>query len=147
MDTVLFEKINQYLCDLTIAQRNMSILHWNLLSNNFIPYHEYYGMLYETLADYIDISAEQIRFQQAFPKASISDAVKCAKITSIDSTKPYYFTQSVEFAISMIEYLKYLADDIMAYSDEIGQLDVTDVFTQHSTNYGKILYFLRSSME
>lgn len=145
MDKILCQKINQYVCELTIAQRNFSILHWNLCSQNFIEFHEYYGNIYEKLADFIDIAAEQVRFKGKYIQANIVDCATIAKLASINCCTPYSLKQSLEIAISMIEYLNYHVNIIISLANQNDIFDVVDVFTQQSIDYGKILYFLKSS--
>lgn len=46
MDQNLYRALNQLLQDLTVAERNIHILHWNLIAEGFIYLHPYLGDVY-----------------------------------------------------------------------------------------------------
>ncbi len=146
MDSTLYHSLNQLLSDLTVAQRNVQILHWNLKSKDFIFLHEYFGELYATLSEYTDITAEQIRFMHAFPAATLKENLANSRLRSIESDCFYLAQESIEILISIIRYLKNLTDYIIAYADEHQQWDVVDVYSNQTAHYAKVLYFLENSL-
>ncbi len=147
MDANLYNKINEYIADLTVATRNISIFHWNLISDNFILLHEYFGEIYEKMSNFIDLSAEQIRSKGPFPVANLEDSIKMAKIKSVPSDKSYNLNQSVKMSVQMIEYLNKSLDDIIKIASDMSMWDTADVFTGQMVDLGKMLYFLNSSLK
>lgn len=146
MDSNLYQTINQLLSDLTVAQRDIQILHWNIKTTSFIYLHEYLGEVYNTLLEYIDIAAEQIRFQDAYPKATLTETISETRIKEVQSSHPYSFDEAVQITLSLIDYLKKLTDQIITYADDHQQWDVVDTFSAQSAHYAKILYFLKNSL-
>lgn len=147
MDQNLYGAFNQLLKDLTVAQRNIQILHWNLMAKGFIYLHPYLGDVYNQLFEYVDITAEQIRFQDEFPEGTLQEAVSHARLSTINSKCPYTYEETINIAISNLQYLKKFTNNIITYADEHEYWDVVDVFSAQVVYYDKVLYFLKSSIE
>jgi starvation-inducible DNA-binding protein len=134
------------LWDLTVAQRNIQILHWNIKDNSFIYMHEYLGEVYDTLNQYIDITAEQLRFNNEFPQGDLSDAIKNSNIPAISSSRTYSHKEVVCLSISNIMALRNTAHKIVSgdYSSE--ESTFISGFDEQISYYSKVLYFLKSSL-
>ena len=129
MDQNLYRALNQLLQDLTVAERNVHILHWNLIAEGFIYLHPYLGDVYNQIFEYIDITAEQIRFQEALPEGTLQEATSHTRLNSIDSKRTYSSQEAITITISNLEYLKAFTNNIITYADENKYWDIVDVFT------------------
>lgn len=146
MNKDLYSMINMLLWDLTVAQRNIQILHWNIKDSSFISIHEYLGQVYNALNNYIDMTAEQLRFQEEFPKGSLSDAIKNSKIPPISSSRNYSQKEVLCLAISNIIALRKAAYDIASFDKDNTEPNLISGFDEQVSYYSKVLYFLRSSL-
>lgn len=146
MNKELYNKINMLLWDLTVAQRNIQILHWNIKDTSFIYMHKYLGEVYDTLFQYIDMTAEQIRFLDEFPVGNLSDAIKNSKIPAVSSTKTYSHKEVVCLAISNIMALRNAAYEVASFNDGSKELSFIGGFSDQIGYYTKVLYFLRNSL-
>lgn len=54
------------------------VAHWNVMGPNFPSYHEFFGKLYEQLADEVDLLAESLRTLREFPADRLVDLVAAA---------------------------------------------------------------------
>lgn len=95
----------------------------------------------------MDITAEQIRFQEALPEGTLQEATSHTRLNSIDSKRTYSSQEAITITISNLEYLKAFTNNIITYADENKYWDIVDVFTAQVVYYDKVLYFLRSSLE
>ena len=136
---------NQLVFDMTIAQRNIHVVHWNLQAESFIFLHDYLGELYTTLVQYLDETAEQLRFKQEYASAKLSTCLKKTLIQEIETRSPISHQEAIEIVSANIRYLKALTNDIITYADTHELWDSVDVFTAHTVYYSKVLYFLESS--
>ena len=146
MDQNLCVALNQLLKDLTVAERNVHILHWILIAKGFVYLHPYLGEVYNQLFQYVDVTAEQIRFQEAFPEGTLQDATSGSRLTTIDSKGPYNQDEAIRITIANIEYLRKFTNNIITYADDHEYWSVADVFTAQVVYYDKVLYFLKSSL-
>ena len=147
MNDELYSMINMLLWDLTVAQRNIQILHWNIKDVNFVSMHRYLGEVYDTLNTYIDMTAEQLRFQEQFPQGNLQDAVKYSQIPAISSTKSYSHKEVVCLAISNILALRNDALAITTLGEDSEAYNLLSGFGDQVSYYSKVLYFLRNSLQ
>lgn len=146
MNKELYTRINMLLWDLTIAQRNIQILHWNIKDASFIYMHEYLGEVYDILNGYIDKTAEQLRFQNEFPIGKLSDAINNSEIPTISSSTPYSHKEVVCLAMSNIMALRNAAYEIVSFDDGSKESNLISGFDEQVSYYSKVLYFLRNSL-
>jgi starvation-inducible DNA-binding protein len=57
--------------------------HWNLIGIEFIPYHKFFGEIYQEVFDQIDILAEYLKINNFTAPISLSDTLKQSKISTI----------------------------------------------------------------
>ena len=110
--------LNKLLTELTLAERNIHILHWNVIGKQFKMLHEYFQEIYEDLYDKIDQVAELIRIHEELPKGNLSEALEMAVIEEIESSNNFNHVESIGLALQDIEVLIEL---IKSYN--IGVLD------------------------
>ena len=68
MDQNLYRALNQLLQDLTVAERNVHILHWNLIAEGFIYLHPYLGDVYNQILSILILPLNKSVFKKHCPK-------------------------------------------------------------------------------
>ena len=134
--------LNKLLTELTLAERNIHILHWNVMGKQFKMLHEYFQEIYEDLYDKIDQVAELIRIHEELPKGNLSEALEMAVIEEIESSNNFNHVESIGLALQDIEVLIDLTNELFEASEKDKLYDVNDVMGSHLGDYGKFKYFL-----
>lgn len=138
------ELLNKLLAELTLAERNIHILHWNVMGKQFKMIHEYFQEIYENLYDKIDEVAELVRMHGELPKGNLSEALEIATIEEIESMNNFNHIESIGLALQDIEVLVDLTNELFEASEKDKLFDVNDVMGSHLGDYGKFKYFLES---
>ena len=138
------ELLNKLLAELTLAERNVHILHWNVVGKQFKMVHEYFQEIYEDLYEKIDEVAELVRIHEELPKGNLSEALEIATIEEIESMNNFNHVESIGLALQDIEVLVDLTNELFEASEKDKLYDVNDVMGSHLGDYGKFKYFLES---
>ena len=138
------ELLNKLLAELTLAERNVHILHWNIVGKQFKMVHEYFQEIYEDLYEKIDEVAELVRIHEELPKGNLSEALEIATIEEIESMNNFNHIESIGLALQDIEVLVDLTNELFEASEKDKLFDVNDVMGSHLGDYGKFKYFLES---
>lgn len=141
--TKITELCNARLADLIDLQSQVKQAHWNVKGPAFIAVHELFDDISERLLEHIDTVAERA--------AQVGGQVMgTARIAAAASTLPEYPVNAVE----QVEHLKAVADRLsrtgksiraaIEASNEAGDADAADIFTQVSRDLDKYLWFVES---
>ena len=147
MDNELIEKLNRYLQALTVAQRNIHILHWNVIGREFRSAHLEFKDIYEDLFAKIDEIAELIRIHDGVPSASLSECVDGSPIEEISSAQTYKVLNALKMALEDVRDVIDVCNEIAVYANENNIIDVSDILGTHSSSLGVKKYFLQSMSE
>lgn len=147
MDNKLIEKLNRYLQALTVAQRNIHILHWNVSGRGFRSAHVELQDVYEDLFAKIDEVAELIRIHDGVPSASLSECIDGSPIEEISSAQTYKVLNALKMALEDIRDIIDVCNEAAVYANENNIIDVSDVLGTHSSSLGVKKYFLQSMSE
>lgn len=147
MDNELIEKLNKYLQALTVAQRNIHILHWNVIGREFRSAHLEFKDIYEDLFAKIDEVAELIRIYDGVPSASLSECVDGSPIEEISSAQTYKVLNALKMALEDVRDVIDICNEVAIYANENSIIDVSDVLGAHSSSLGVKKYFLQSMSE
>lgn len=147
MDNELIEKLNRYLQALTVAQRNIHILHWNVIGKEFRSAHLEFKDIYEDLFAKIDEVAELIRIHNGVPSASLSECVDGSPIEEISSAQTYKVLNALKMALEDVRDVIDICNEVAAYANDNNIIDVSDVLGAHSSSLGVKKYFLQSMSE
>ncbi|MDJ0706386.1 MAG: DNA starvation/stationary phase protection protein Dps [Leptolyngbyaceae cyanobacterium MO_188.B28] len=119
--------------------------HWNVKGMDFYQLHELFDELASELEDYVDMVAERIT-------ALGSTAMGTARIAASDSILPEYPYDIVTGE----EHVSALAERFAAYAahvrtaidqtDELGDADTSDLYTEISRTIDKRLWFLEAHL-
>ncbi|MBO8157159.1 MAG: DNA starvation/stationary phase protection protein [Bacillaceae bacterium] len=77
--------MNHYLANLQVLFIKFHNVHWNVIGPSFFEIHEKTQVLYEHVAEEIDLIAERIKMIGFYPVGSLKDALKLATIKELPS--------------------------------------------------------------
>ena len=144
MEEQLIEKLNKYLQSLTVAQQNAHILHWNVKGRGFRSAHLQLQDVYENFFEKTDEVAELIRIHNGIPVASLTDCVQGSGIEEISSKQNFKVLNALKMCLEDVKDIISICNDIVIFANENNFIDVSDTLGGHSSDIGKLKYFLDS---
>ncbi|MGF1496475.1 MAG: DNA starvation/stationary phase protection protein Dps [Elainellaceae cyanobacterium] len=139
------ELLNQTLAATLDLKTQTKQAHWNVKGMDFYQLHELFDEMATELEEYIDTVAERIT-------ALGGTAMGTARIAAADSILPEYDLDAVEGA----EHITALAERYAAYAkhvrdgigktDELGDADTADLYTEISRTVDMRLWFLEAHL-
>lgn len=75
------DSMNHLLAAFIVTAQNARFCHWNVIGPLFEDNHEFFGDLYDYLAETSDIFAERIRALDTYPVSKLSEYLKMVKLT------------------------------------------------------------------
>ena len=137
------EILNQTLAATLDLKTQTKQAHWNVKGMNFYQLHELFDEIATELEEYVDMVAERVT-------ALGGTALGTARIAAESSILPEYDLD----AVSGAEHVTALADrfgiyaqhvrDAIATTDELGDADTADLYTEISRTADKRLWFLEA---
>ena len=137
------EILNQTLAATLDLKTQTKQAHWNVKGMNFYQLHELFDEIATELEEYVDLVAERVT-------ALGGTAMGTARIAADRSILPEYDLD----AVSGVEHVTALADRFGVYAkhvrgaidrtDEIGDADTADLYTEISRTIDKRLWFLEA---
>ena len=135
--------LNQTLAATLDLKTQTKQAHWNVKGMNFYQLHELFDEIATELEEYVDMVAERVT-------ALGGTALGTARIAAESSILPEYALD----AVSGAEHVTALADrfgiyvqhvrDAIATTDELGDADTADLYTEISRTADKRLWFLEA---
>jgi starvation-inducible DNA-binding protein len=138
--------INQQLADTFDLYSQVKQAHWNVKGPHFIMLHELFDKLAEGLEDHIDDTAERAT-------ALGGTALGTARLTAAGSRLPELPVELVtglRLVEALVERYAALAASTRAAieaSNQLGDADTADLFTQVSRELDKALWFLEAHVQ
>jgi starvation-inducible DNA-binding protein len=137
--------LNARLADSIDLQTQCKQAHWNVKGPSFIALHKLFDEINEDVEDYIDLIAER-----AVQLGGVADGT--ARSTAKRSTLPEYGARGADGR----EHIQALSGTLAAFgkvvraairqSDELGDADTTDVFTEISRGVYKWLWMVEAHL-
>lgn len=137
------EILNQTLAATLDLKTQTKQAHWNVKGINFYQLHELFDEIATELEEYVDMVAERVT-------ALGGTAMGTARIAANSSILPEYNLD----AVTGVEHVTALADhfgiyaqhvrEAIARTDEIGDADTADLYTEISRTIDKRLWFLEA---
>ena len=140
------ELLNARLADCIDLQTQTKQAHWNIKGPHFIALHELFDEINEEVEDYVDLIAERA---VQLGGAAQGTARMAAKARSL----PEYQTNAVdgrshvEALSSALAAFGKAARKAMEQSNEFGDLDTADIFTEVSRGIDKWLWFVEAHLQ
>lgn len=138
--------LNHLLADLTVGARQIHMLHWNIKDENFLDWHSYLNELYHLFNWSIDTYAEQIRFQGAYPDASLARSIELSCIADECICETVSKETAVMKAIEITMLIKLAAEKVLLAASTPELAGLNDALTGFLGELDKTLYFLKNSM-
>jgi starvation-inducible DNA-binding protein len=142
----IIETLNQTLATTLDLKTQVKQAHWNVKGMNFYQLHELFDELATELEEYIDLFAERIT-------ALGGTALGTARIAAAASEIPEYpidifdgKSHVTALADRYAPYAKLLRDGI-AETDDLGDADTADLYTEVSRGIDKRLWFLEAHLQ
>jgi starvation-inducible DNA-binding protein len=127
-------------------QTQIKQAHWNVKGPNFIALHELFDKLSDVVLEQIDEIAERVTSLGGTAEGTVAVAAKRSKLKnyplSITAGKDHLFYLSTQLSV----YGKAVRVAI-AETDELGDADTADLFTQISREIDKYLWFLEAHLQ
>jgi starvation-inducible DNA-binding protein len=141
----VIEILNQTLAATLDLKTQTKQAHWNVKGMDFYQLHELFDEMATELEEYVDLVAERVT-------ALGGVAMGTARIAAAESILPEYTLD----AVSGADHVTALADRFGTYAkhvreaidstDELGDLDTADLYTEISRNIDKRLWFLEAHL-
>jgi starvation-inducible DNA-binding protein len=127
-------------------QSQIKQAHWNVKGPNFIALHELFDKLSDAVLEQIDEIAERVTALGGTAEGTVAVAAKRSKLKnyplSITAGKDHLFYLSTQMSV----YGKAVREAITD-TDELGDADTADLFTQISREVDKYLWFLEAHLQ
>jgi len=139
----MIELLNARLADAVDLQTQTKQAHWNVKGPTFIALHELFDDVNEAVEDYVDLIAER-----AVQLGGVAEGT--ARMIVKRSSLPEYAPRSAagrDHAEALSSALAAFGKQVraaIAHSDELGDADSTDVFTEISRGVDKWLWFVEA---
>jgi len=142
----IIKKLNILLSDLQVERANLQAMHWNLQGcHSFITFHNYFNTLYDYNSIHIDAIAEFIRIYRGTPIVSLSKYVRRASLEELTQESDYSAEACIDKAFVDADLI--LSQLPQIFDATTSELDIGDYMATMQADYGKRLWFLRSSMK
>ena len=138
--------LNQHLADAFDLMSQTKFAHWNVKGPNFIALHKLFDELAETVEGHVDEIAERVT-------ALGGVALGTARQTAAMSRTPEFPSgvhKGNDVVAALADRFAALGKSVRAaidQSDELGDKDTADLFTQVSRDLDQSLYFLESHLQ
>jgi starvation-inducible DNA-binding protein len=140
------ELLNARLADCKDLQTQTKQAHWNVKGPNFIALHELFDKINEDVDEYVDEIAER-----AVQLGGVAEGT--ARMVAKRSSLPEYPANTVEGRAhvealsSVLAAFGKVARKAIDQSNELGDLDTADLFTEVSRGIDKWLWFVEAHLQ
>ena len=142
----VIELLNARLADCKDLQTQIKQAHWNVKGPNFIGLHELFDKINEAVDEYVDEIAER-----AVQLGGVAEGT--ARVVAKRSTLPEYPLNiadgraHVDALSSALAAFGKVARKAIAESNDLGDLDTADLFTEVSRGTDKWLWFVEAHLQ
>jgi starvation-inducible DNA-binding protein len=143
---VVTELLNARLADSVDLMHQAKEAHWNVKGPSFIALHKLFDEIVDSAEEYMDLIAERVVQLGGVAEGTIQTATRRTTL------KPYPAELSAER-----DHLEALSSALSAYgksarraidqSDELGDQDTADIFTEISRGIDKYLWFVEAHLD
>ena len=142
---ILIELLNARLADSVDLMHQSKEAHWNVKGPSFIALHKLFDEIVDSAEEYMDLIAERVVQLGGTAEGTIQVAVQRSTLS------PYPVALSAQR-----DHLEALSSALVAYgrsarraideSDELGDKDTADIFTEISRGIDKHLWFVEAHL-
>jgi starvation-inducible DNA-binding protein len=136
------QSLNHLIAAYTISAQNARFCHWNVVGPLFEDNHEFFGDLYDYLADTTDLFAERIRALDAYPLSQLALYLK--ETTIMEYSLPM---NAWEMQKNILKDLEHISSKMEKFANAIDNDLVTqDIIVSEKQVIDKKSWMLRSML-
>jgi starvation-inducible DNA-binding protein len=138
--------LNQHLADTFDLMSQTKFAHWNVKGPTFIALHKLFDELAETLEEHVDEIAERITALGGVAMGTARPAAAMSRLPEF----PAGVHKGQDVVAALADRYSALGKTVRAAideSDDLGDKDTSDLFTQVSRDLDQSLYFLESHLQ
>jgi starvation-inducible DNA-binding protein len=138
--------LNQHLADSFDLMSQVKQAHWNVKGSDFWQLHKLFDEVAARAAEWVDEFAERITALGGYANGT----VRMAAATSTLPEFPTEITKSMDYVRAVADRLAAFTNSARAaidQTDELGDADTADLFTEVSRCADKYLYFLEAHLQ
>jgi starvation-inducible DNA-binding protein len=138
--------LNQHLADSFDLMSQVKQAHWNVKGSDFWQLHKLFDEVAERAAEWVDEFAERVTALGGYATGTV-------RMAAASSTLPEFPTEITD----SMDYVKAVAERVAAFTnsareaidqtDDLGDADTADLFTEVSRCADKYLYFLEAHLQ
>ena len=135
--------MNQRLADAVDLQTQMKQAHWNVKGPHFIGLHELFDQIDEAVESYVDLIAERIVQLGGIAEGTARVAAARSRLEEY----PLAIAECcahVEAVAKALSTFGHEARNAIEQTDELGDADTSDIFTEISRGIDKWLWFVEA---
>ena len=138
--------LNDRLADLIDLQLQAKQAHWNVKGPTFIALHELFDSVYEAVGDHVDTAAERIVALGGTAEGTLGAVSKRTKLNAYPLTiaNGRDHVEALSTALATVGKSVRSAID---RSNELGDADTADLFTEVSRDLDKKLWFVEAHLQ
>ncbi len=140
------ELLNARLADCIDLQMQTKQAHWNVKGPNFIALHELFDEINEEVEDYVDLIAERAVQLGGAAQGTARMAAKASSLAEYPANA-VDGRSHVEALSSALAAFGKAARKAIDQSNEFGDLDTADIFTEISRGIDKWLWFVEAHLD
>jgi len=141
----MIELLDARLADATDLQTQMKQAHWNVKGPNFIALHELFDKINEDVEDYVDLIAERVVQLGGVAHGTVRQVA--AGSTLVEYPDLREGRQHVEAVSNALSSFGKQVRAAISRSDDAGDLDTADIFTEVSRGVDKWLWFVEAHLQ
>ncbi|HWY32729.1 MAG TPA: DNA starvation/stationary phase protection protein Dps [Candidatus Acidoferrum sp.] len=135
--------MNRLLADAVDLQMQMKQAHWNVKGPHFIGLHELFDQIDEAVESYVDLIAERIVQLGGIAEGTVRLAAKHSRLEEYPLTVADGM-KHVEAVAKALSTFGHEARKTIDQSEELGDADTADIFTEISRGIDKWLWFVEA---
>jgi len=142
----LIEILNARLADSTDLKTQTKHAHWNVKGPQFIQLHELFDSIAPHFDDYSDLLAERAVQLGGVANGTLREAAATSSIPEYDLSA-VNGTEHVKALVKNIAKFAALVREAIDQTDDLGDKDTADIFTEISRQVDKDLWFLEAHLQ
>jgi len=142
----IIEILNKRLADSTDLKTQTKHAHWNVKGPNFIQLHELFDQIAPHFDDYADLLAERAVQLGGVANGTLREATAASSIPEYDLSA-VNGTEHVKALVKNLAKFAALVREAINQTDDLGDKDTADIFTEISRQTDKDLWFLEAHIQ
>lgn len=138
--------LNERLADAVDLWLGAKHAHWNVKGPHFISLHELFDKIAENVEEHVDTLAERITSLGGTAYGTLASVARGTSLAPYPAEATEGFAHIVALAEALADFGKRVRKAI-SETDDLGDADTADLFTQVSRDVGKFLWLLEAHLQ